>query len=172
MRPWSRQHTLGLGIAIIVVTNAVALAGVWWNRQPPADSNPALSERELSLPWRGPRLRENSGLALDLRWRVIDREGAEFGSGFPFNSGTPQWLDAGRMAALGFAPAGAAANAQARWDLAAPSRFSPNGDGVQDELRLRLTVSERTHLRLTIGPASERTVDRRVRELDGARRGP
>jgi hypothetical protein len=64
--------------------------------------------------------------------------------------------------ALGIAPAGAVANAQARWDLAAPSRFSPNGDGVKDELRLRIIVSERTHLRLTIGPASERTVDRRV----------
>jgi hypothetical protein len=104
MRPWSRRQTLGLGVAIIIATNAVALAGVWWNRQPPADSVPTLSERELALPWRGPRLRENSGLALDLRWRVIDRESAEFGSGFTVNGGTPQWLDAGRMAALGFAP--------------------------------------------------------------------
>mgnify|MGYP001764652529 FL=1 len=104
MKPWSRRRTLGLGIAIIMLTNAVALAGVWWNRQPPADSTPTLSERELALPWRGPRLRENSGLALDLRWRVIDRESAEFGSGFTFNGGTPPWLDAGRMIALGFAP--------------------------------------------------------------------
>ena len=114
MRPWARQHTLGLGVAIIVVTNAVALAGVWWNRQPPADSSPTLSERELSLPWRGPRLRENSGLALDLRWRVIDRESAEFGNSVPFNSGTPQWLDAGRMAALGFAPGEVATDAGRR----------------------------------------------------------
>jgi hypothetical protein len=114
MRPWSRQRTLGLGVAIIVVTNAIALAGVWWNRQPPADGNPTLSERELGLPWRGPRLRENSGLALDLRWRVIDREGAEVGSSFPFNGGTPQWLDAGRMAALGFAPGEVASDAGRR----------------------------------------------------------
>lgn len=114
MRPWSRRRTLGLGVAIIVVTNAVALAGVWWNRQPPADSTPTLSERELGLPWRGPRLRENSGLALDLRWRVIDRESAEVGSSFPFNSGTPRWLDGGRMATLGFAPGDVASDAGRR----------------------------------------------------------
>jgi len=104
MKPWSHRRTFAVGIALIIVTNAVALAGVWWNRQPPADSTPILSERELGLPWRGPRLRENSGLALDLRWRVIDRDSAEFGSGLTVNSGSPQWLDGGRMATLGFAP--------------------------------------------------------------------
>lgn len=32
MKNWSRRHTLISGIALILVTNAVALAGVAWNR--------------------------------------------------------------------------------------------------------------------------------------------
>lgn len=104
MKPLSQRQTLVAGIALILATNLVALAGIWWNRQPPAESTLTLSERELALPWRGGRLGENSGLALDLRWRVVDRADAEFGSGFTFNGGTPEWLDAAHMSALGFAP--------------------------------------------------------------------
>lgn len=102
MKPRARRLTLVAGAALVLLTNAVALGGVWWNRSAPAESTLALGERELGLPWRAQRFKENSGLALDLRWRVIDRDAAEFGSGFTFNGGAPEWLDAGRMAALGF----------------------------------------------------------------------
>lgn len=107
MRSWSRGRTLGLGIGLIVLTNAIALGGVWWNRSATPESALTLSERELGLPWRSLRLMENSGLALNLNWRVAGREADDSGSGSTMNGGTPEWLDAAKMAALGF-PADAA----------------------------------------------------------------
>lgn len=102
MRILTRGRTLALGIGLIVLTNTIALGGVWWNRSATPDSALALSERELGLPWRSLRLTENSGLALNLNWRVAGREAGEFVSGFTVNGGTPEWLDAPKMAALGF----------------------------------------------------------------------
>ena len=104
MRKWTRGHTLGIGIALIVLTNAVALGGAWWNRSVSPESALTLSERELGLPWRSLRFAEDSSLSLNLNWRVADRETGEFASGYTFNGGTPEWLDAAHMAALGFAP--------------------------------------------------------------------
>ena len=102
MKTWSRGRTLGVGIGLIVLTNAIALGGVWWNRSATPDSALMLSERELGRPWRSLRLMENSGLALNLNWRVAGREAGEFTSGYTVNGGTPEWLDAAKMAALGF----------------------------------------------------------------------
>ncbi len=102
MKPWSRGRTLGLGIGLIVLTNAVALVGVWWNRAAPPDSTLTLSERELGLPWHSLRNQENSGLALSLRWRVATHADDEFNTSFTYNSGSPAWLDAAKMEALGF----------------------------------------------------------------------
>lgn len=62
---------------------------------------------------------------------------------------------------LGVAPAVDAA-APGRYTIEGPSRFSPDGDGVQDTVTFRYTLPERTHVRLTIGPARHRTVQRRV----------
>jgi hypothetical protein len=102
MKTWSRGRTLGAGIGLIVLTNAVALGGVWWNRSADPESALTLSQRELGLPWRSLRLRENSGLALNLNWRVARREADDSGSGSTTNGGTPEWLDPAKMAALGF----------------------------------------------------------------------
>ena len=102
MTSCSRGRTLGLGIALIVLTNAIALGGVWWNRSATPDSALNLSQRELGLPWRSLRLMENSGLALNLNWRVAGRQAGEFAGGQMVNGGTPEWLDAAKMAALGF----------------------------------------------------------------------
>lgn len=104
MNKWTRNHTQAIGIALIVLTNAVALGGVWWNRSATPESALTLSERELGLPWRSLRFAEDSGLSLNLNWRVGDREAGEFVSGVTFNGGTPEWLDAAHMAALGFTP--------------------------------------------------------------------
>lgn len=104
MTKWTRGRTLAIGIALIVLTNAVALGGVWWNRSATPESALTLSEHELGLPWRSLRFAEDSGLSLNLNWRVGDREAGEFASGYTFNGGTPEWLDAAHMAALGFAP--------------------------------------------------------------------
>jgi hypothetical protein len=48
------------------------------------------------------------------------------------------------------------------YKLSAPSRFSPNGDGVKDTVRLRYRIPERAHVRLEIGPASRRDTVRHV----------
>lgn len=60
------------GLALIGLTNAVVLAGVVWNRQPPLDSSLHLSERELGTTttyWH----EDNSGLALRLNYRWPSR---------------------------------------------------------------------------------------------------
>ena len=114
MKAWSRGRTLGIGLALIVLTNAVALGGVWWNRSAAPESTLTLSERELGLPWRALRNRENSGLALNLNWRIADREAGEFISGYTVNGGSPEWLDAARMQALGFTVGDTASDADRR----------------------------------------------------------
>lgn len=97
-----RSFALVAGITLIVLTNAIALGGVWWNRAE-AESTLTLSERELALPWRSLRNLENSGLALTLRWRVASQESSgEPYNAFGFNGGTPDWLDAAKLQALGF----------------------------------------------------------------------
>ena len=103
MRSWPRGRTLAIGTTLIVLTNAAALGGVWWNRSAIPESALTLSERELRLPWRSLRFTEDSGLALNLNWRVAEREAGESGSGPTFNGGAPEWLAAAQMTALGFA---------------------------------------------------------------------
>ena len=66
---WSNRHSLFAGLGLIVLVNAIALAGVAWNRSEQADSRLQVSERELSHSypyWR----QDNSGIALHLihRW--------------------------------------------------------------------------------------------------------
>lgn len=101
---WNRRYSLIAGLLIIALSNAVALGGVWWNRSASPESELMLSERELGLPWRSARSEENSGLALNLNWRVADREAGEYNAAFPARGGPADWLDGPRMAALGFDP--------------------------------------------------------------------
>ena len=92
------------GLAVIGFTNAVALGGAAYNRSGEVQSTLNVTERELRPPytWRGQK--ENSGMTLRLRWRVLpgadhnmgrNRIRGDFG-------GTPAWLDAQKMASLGF----------------------------------------------------------------------
>lgn len=65
---WSNRHSLFAGLSLIVLVNAIVLAGVAWNRSEPADSRLQVSERELSHSypyWR----QDNSGIALLLNYR-------------------------------------------------------------------------------------------------------
>ena len=99
----NRRLLAAAGLALIVLTNAVALGGVAWNRGGQPDSRLALSERELVLPWRsaGPDS-ENSGLSLDLRWNCLPAATpGRHGAGY-VDSTAPAWLDARKMAELGF----------------------------------------------------------------------
>jgi hypothetical protein len=63
------RHGLLAGLALILLSNAVALAGVWYNRQGEPESRLLLSQRELQRNWDGPR-QENSGMSLRLNWRM------------------------------------------------------------------------------------------------------
>lgn len=102
----SRRVTLLAGLALILLTNMVALGGVWWNRSGEPDSVLALSERELRLQHRSGN--ENSGLALTLEWRAVPFEASDAGQRSLFwgeYSHNPAWLDRDKMQALGFAAA-------------------------------------------------------------------
>ena len=96
------QNFLKIGaLLVILLTNAAALGGAFWNRSGEAESLLILSQRELRMPYA--RFdRENSGFALALNWRVaapLDRNNAywEYSSG-----GSPEWLDKAKMESLGF----------------------------------------------------------------------
>jgi hypothetical protein len=73
-------------IALVVLANALVLAGVAWNRSGQPASVLELTERELAMPharWVG---RESTGVSLSLRLADQDYE----------------WLDADKLVALGF----------------------------------------------------------------------
>lgn len=100
----SRRVTLLAGLALILLTNAVALGGVWWNRSGEPDSVLALSERELRLAHQSGD--ENSGLALTLEWRAVPFEESDASQRALFwgeRTNNPAWLGREKMQTLGFA---------------------------------------------------------------------
>jgi hypothetical protein len=102
---WTRRTALMAGLALIVTVNLVALGGALYNRSGEPESVLSLTERELRPPYTGGRGSENSGLTLQLRWRVL-QEG-EIKSYYAYEGeggGVPAWLDDAKMAALGFQP--------------------------------------------------------------------
>lgn len=87
-----RVRYLVAGLALIGLVNAIVLAGVAWNRQPPEESRLQLSERELGNAytyWR----KDNSSLALRLDYRWPTRTG-DLPDSFA--------ISAEKMAGLGF----------------------------------------------------------------------
>lgn len=103
-----KRATLALAAAaVLLLTNLVALGGVWWNRQGTPDAELALSERELALPpyWRPLLDREDSGVALQLEVRVLGADDpAEPGRWAVYGGYNREaaWLDEARLRALGF----------------------------------------------------------------------
>ncbi len=91
-------------LALILLTNAVALGGAAWNRQGEPESRLTLSQRELRLPYRGFD-HESSGLMLMLNWRVAGMTGNKQPYWDYYNGGEPEWLDKAKMQSLGFDPA-------------------------------------------------------------------
>jgi hypothetical protein len=97
---WNRWHTLFGGLALIVITNAVVLAGAAYNRSAKPTALLQLTERELRAPSSWGFESENSGLALGLAWRVASGEEDDYGLG---GYGTRAvWLEPRRLAELGF----------------------------------------------------------------------
>ncbi len=103
MSPRARSMLLAAA-AVVVLINVIVLAGVAWNRSGEPEVRLRLSERELGVPGIWGRSREDSGLALHLRWRVpvanpLDdaihptEHGAYVGA---------NWLNVDKLAALGF----------------------------------------------------------------------
>ena len=85
------NRPLWLGLGLILASNAIALAGVWYNRSGEPQAQLQLSEREIQLPYDSwLRGEENSGLRLQLAWREADA--------------TWSWLDEAKLRELGFAP--------------------------------------------------------------------
>ena len=96
-----RTHrALLASLSLVLVVNAIALAGVEWNRSGEPEALLKLSQRELSLPWPGRFNKENSGLKLSLQWRVLAGEGG--GISYYSYRGNPSWLDEKKMRELGF----------------------------------------------------------------------
>lgn len=91
MKTLSTRAWLGLALTLIVLSNAVALVGVYYNRSGTPQSLLTLSERELYLPYGDWLHREdNSGLRLELMWRQANE------------TGQLDWLHESKLRALGF----------------------------------------------------------------------
>lgn len=68
---WSNKVALLVGLAVIAVTNAIALSGVAYNRSGEAESTLALTERELRIMhWSWP---DNDNSSIDLQLEVRTR---------------------------------------------------------------------------------------------------
>ncbi len=77
-------------LALLIVANALVLAGVTWNRSGQPEASLALTERELRLVYQGTGREEDSGIALALNLYN--------------DSYAPQWLDEAKLRELGFRP--------------------------------------------------------------------
>ena len=105
MMTGARRHTLIAGVSLILAVNAIALGGVAYNRSGEPECTVKLSERELQLPYHygGWNNMENSGVELNLRWRVhAGNDDYDNYYGYGSYGGTPDWLDKAKLAALGF----------------------------------------------------------------------
>lgn len=107
----TQKWLLGAGALILVLTNAVALIGVAYNRMGPPDSVFTLTERELNSHWDWMwSNKENSALNVELFFRtetapgtVSDQaEGRETFSTYGGLDTAVRWLDRKKLAALGF----------------------------------------------------------------------
>lgn len=98
LKNWTGRHTLISGIALILITNAVALLGVSGNRSGEPESVLKLTQRELQPPYWG-MSGENSGMSLRLSWRVPSG-GRSWN--YSYSGGAPDWLDQAKMESLGF----------------------------------------------------------------------
>lgn len=117
---WSRTHTLIAGLALIALTNAIALGGVVWNRSGEPESALKLTQRELWEPYAYGFGREEGGLQLNLRWRTLPRDPDVVLYGE--YQGAPEWLDEAKLKELGFdvSPPPAARRASWRYDRQLP----------------------------------------------------
>ncbi|HEY0939630.1 MAG TPA: DUF4824 family protein [Steroidobacter sp.] len=97
---FSRARALLAGVALIVLTNAVVLAGVAYNRSGEPESVLKLTERELRVyNWSWPE-NENSSIDLHLTWRVARAVSADVE--YPTWYHGLVWLEPAQVRELGF----------------------------------------------------------------------
>jgi len=106
MRIWPGAWLVWAGGALIIAVNAIVLGGVSWNRSGEPLAQAQLSERELGIPyyWQAGMSKENSGLALQLEWRVGKRSAEPFDPAqHPMiHDRSADWLDEKKLLSLGF----------------------------------------------------------------------
>jgi hypothetical protein len=91
LAPPNRAVLLAAAAAVLLVSNTWALVSVWRNRGASPGGTVELTERELRLPF---LIGDSTALALDLRWEARSSD--------PENDRAPDWLDATKLAELGF----------------------------------------------------------------------
>ncbi len=99
--PAMTRNAVIAGVALIALTNAVALGGVAWNRSGEPDSVLKLTQREVTHPFRYRLERESGGLTLELSWRTLTDD-PNLVPYYLGNYGSPEWLDEAKLAELGF----------------------------------------------------------------------
>jgi uncharacterized protein DUF4824 len=100
-----RVSAVWAAVALIVLTNAVALGHVFLNRSRAPDSTLRLSERELALPFNWGMAKENSGISLHVDYRIPAQRNPSVAPSygeFAFGESNESWLDAEHLTALGF----------------------------------------------------------------------
>ena len=87
----------------LVFVNVIVLAGISYNRSGETNSGLQLTERELPLPYRSYRQKENSGLALKLNWNFVPEK--SFNRSYDKYAlkkyGSPNWLTENKLKELG-----------------------------------------------------------------------
>ncbi|MGL4319032.1 MAG: DUF4824 family protein [Pseudomonas sp.] len=141
------RHNLLAGLALILLSNAVALAGAWYNRQGEPESRLQLSERELWPGNDGPR-QENSGLALRLDWRRPTPLNAS-------NRYERANLQQEQLLALGFAPLAEQEQDKARHDDTRQALVVLELDGPAYQAELRHTEQNLQQARKTLAAAPD-----------------
>lgn len=145
----SRTRALLAGVALIVLTNAVVLAGVAYNRGGEPESVLKLTERELRVRnWSWPE-NENSSIDVHLTWRVARTAPVE-DEGYKTWHHELLWLEPAQLRGLGFEVPG---------DL----------ESVEGRDRVRRQPSRRAWVVLEYdGPAYQASVERARKQLERA----
>lgn len=156
------RRSLWLGLAVILGTNAIVLAGVWQNRAGVPDSSLRLSERELRLDQR--RLLdegEDSGLMLSLIWEYPDFNA-------PYNSA---WISRSSLQNLGLSvPNGFSRDDRERYirQLSRSAYLLLELDGPAYQARLKQADNAVAKATEALRKLSDKK--QRQRELDDAQR--
>lgn len=97
----SSRLTLVAALALVLATNGVVLLDVSANRSGEPDAVATMTERELPLPLPYGMTKEDSGLALSVRWRAEGAR-AQFNQYAYVVNTSPEWLGRDKLAELGF----------------------------------------------------------------------